>query len=238
MSDPEDNENAAEEIPAENLLTKSAPPPSRLSVIHLLGWITAVAVLLAVWEPLFQSQPQQDGLEIFCNIFNCVLWGIAVCSVFLMLARRRKRLPFPVEPGEWILVTSGLSTMIYLAAASLSTALPRDIYYANRWPIQIGLWLALLPDLWAIRRVQPRRWKGFFWVSLLVGLTWNLVMQARLGFVTYSQFHFAWAALMILTVSLPWRTDRREGIDRGWLHRVGLAFAYLSALNAIIFALS
>jgi hypothetical protein len=237
MSDREGNENAAEEIPSENLLAKPTPPASRLSVIHLLSWTTVVAVLIAITGRLSQSQPQQGGLEIFRNIFSCALWGIAICSLFLIFTRRWRGLPFPVEPGEWILVTSGFSDLIHLAAWAVWNSLSRHTYYANLWPFQIGQWLMLLPDLWAIHCVQPRRWKGFFWASLLLGLTWALVMQAQL-FGAYSQFQFASAALIILTVSLPWRTDRREGIDRGWLHRVGLAFAYLSALNAIIFALS
>jgi hypothetical protein len=240
MSDREGHEAAAEKICAENPLTESTPPPSRLGIIHLFGWMTAVAVLLAITGALAktQQQPQQDGFAIFQSIFGCAISGIAVSSLVLMIARRWRGVLFPVEPGEWILVVVGLTALIHLAARAVWTALPRAVYYENLWPIHIGQWLMLLPRLWAIRCVQPPRWKAFFWIGLFLGFAQTLLTHTPQWFETYWKFQFAAAALMILAVSLLWRMDRREGIDRGWLHRVGLAFAYLSALNMMIFAIA
>jgi hypothetical protein len=241
MSDREGNEAATDEVFAENPLTElRLRPPSRLSIIHLFGWMTVVAVLLAIMEWLSKAElhPQRDGFAIFRDIFTCALSGIAVSSLVLMFARRWKGVPFPVEPGEWILVVVGLTTLIHLAARAVWTALPRAVYYENLWPIHISQWLMLLPRLWAIRCVQPPRWKAFFWIGLFLGLALAILTHTPQWFETYWKFQFAASALMILTVSLLWRMDRREGIDRGWLHRVGLAFVYLSALNMIIFAIA
>jgi hypothetical protein len=90
--------------------------------------------------------------------------GAAWAGLALWAARRRRRLPFPRHPGEYLLVVLGVTEGLGLLNQFFMVMI---ITVEVDWIIQIalgiaGLGLCALVLLWPVLAVKSRRWRWFF----------------------------------------------------------------------------
>jgi hypothetical protein len=148
------------------------PEQPRLGIIHLLGWTTCVAVQFSVirafaaadWVPSLEpSLVLAAGVEIgqATALGGLVLWA----------ARRYRRLRFPGQPGETLLVLLGIGAAIslvqrplYYSAAQLQT-LP---WLLSLFAFLEVLLLAVLYLIAAVKTTVPR-WRAYFVTVLVTG---------------------------------------------------------------------
>jgi hypothetical protein len=90
----------------------------RLGLIHLLMWTACVAVWLGLQRVVGQlfwnsAHPFGDSiLKIADTVLTSLGNGAALGGLLLWVARRRRGLPFPKHPGEYLLVVLGLSEVL------------------------------------------------------------------------------------------------------------------------------
>ncbi len=94
--------------------------PPRLGISHLMVLTACVAVYLGIARGLFGRYAQPDW-EQSLGTFQAILWGLhgigagaGLAGLILFVARRRRGWPFPVHPGEYLLVMIGVSTLLGL----------------------------------------------------------------------------------------------------------------------------
>jgi hypothetical protein len=110
---PFDDEPVEVAAPAAGKLVKP-----RLSILHLMVWTATSAAMMAVYRPFGGIDAKLTAWEIVYEIGYCIFGGIVAGGVFMWAARAWRREPFPVEPGEWLLVMQG-DTVILLATMSV-----------------------------------------------------------------------------------------------------------------------
>ena len=104
----------------------------RLSILHLMGAMTCIAVYLAITRAFGSVlQPRQFVGHHFFWAFNGIGSGVALGGLLLLVSMRIQGLPFPRYPGEWLWIVAGVSI-----AASLSNVIT---HVSARLAIQRGI---------------------------------------------------------------------------------------------------
>jgi hypothetical protein len=210
------------------------PEQPRLGIIHLLGWTTCVAVQFSVirafapadWVPSLEpSLVLAAGVEIgqATALGGLVLWA----------TRRYRRLPFPGQPGETLLVLLGIYAAmglaerpLYHSAAQLQT-LP---WLLSLFALLEVLLLAVLYLIAAVRTTVPR-WRAYFVTVLATGaiaFILLLVMSRLLSPLHDSLRAFVplvWRSPQIIPVAVLLfvaAKDARQRPPYRWTHWLGL----------------
>src|SRR5690242_19178259 len=86
-------------------------PP--ISIFHLLVWtaLSAAAMRVTSWLDRSRARPSFE-FEDFYLILLSIYSGLVVGGVLIWLARRWRRMPFPVEPGEWLWLFEGIGILL------------------------------------------------------------------------------------------------------------------------------
>ena len=97
------------------------PPAQRLSMIHLLGWMTASAVMLGAMWLLRRSQSiypfgtfEWTAFEITFTIIRSAASGAALVGLFIWIARRVRKAPATLAPGGRLLAVMGAHSILWL----------------------------------------------------------------------------------------------------------------------------
>jgi hypothetical protein len=227
----------------------ATPPPfpaaaPRLSIMHLLIWTTTSAAMMAFYNlvmSLQRSSTHESAAEMLRTPVMMTLqtlWamgmGAYLGGALMFVSRRLRGMRFPVQPGEWLMVTFGIGTVINLFVyLAVMAAVDRDrsgmhwffIFHSARQLVHSAEFL--IPALLCKDRLA---WRAFFWVSAIVSLlSLGLVL---VGFIDEMSFFrifqpgiFRWffLGLCALIFLLAVVGDLRRRTPRGWVHWVGVA---------------
>lgn len=226
--------------PAPDLLETSPP----LSIRHLLLWIASSTVLLTA--NLAMNRILEERLEVslteqtFFGSVRAITDGPAVAGLLVWLARKRRGVRFPVQPGEWLLVLDGISALLMLLTMTAWCQLPQE--HANQilllpaglmaggyliaalWPPLPKWWrFALLANssLWGVELAQHFLISNFF----------QIIPDSLYDLIGPLYFLASMASVIVLIVCII--IDQRRHIQRGWLHWTGVATCMASLLLAI-----
>jgi hypothetical protein len=182
----------------------------------------------------------------------------ALGGLLLFSVRRYRRLPFPGQPGETLLVLLGIGAAISLVDRPLyyyayyatyqAQAIPQAVYQGSQF---LGVLLLAVLYLLAAIRTRIPRWRVYFVTALLAGAITILL----LSFISFVQPVQPWTPysvrrLNFLLLQLPPLLtgvailfvavkDAREVIRYRWTHwlgvGIGLWIAVLHVMSSIWF---
>lgn len=149
-------------------LVSNRPEPPRLGVSHLM----VLTICVAAYAGLNRSQAIPYRMESFSPEAGPVAVGVgtfasigggAAAAGLLLLMRRRRGLPFPKHPGEYLLVLTGVGSVLDLVRR---VAFLPFVGAPNAWVYDLSA-LAMfgiyaLAFLWALASVPSRPWQLFF----------------------------------------------------------------------------
>jgi hypothetical protein len=167
----------------------SAPVPRRLGILHLLVWTACVALYMGLASALEGStsllEETTGRFRIAAGVLYGIGWGTALAGVVLMMARSYCGHPFPVYPGEYLWVLTGLDVVVRLATTillllvlALSKPVAEAVWLLRALQLLAAFGLYVWVFSWVVTRVKMRRWRTFFlvipasygiWLGLLYG---------------------------------------------------------------------
>ena len=227
--------------------------PSPLGIRHLLLWMTCSAVLLttdqtitSVLATVLTFEPKSRVYWNLYQAYSAIVEGPAVIALGIWLLRGRKEWNFPVQPGEWLLLSLGSITSLDLLdnlfVTYSYTHNPSDLtFYNYLYSLKLLLIVSCL-SLIALRNPFPNWWRlailcyAGLWVrwfkdhiSEMFPAIWNYFPWVPDLKFTYSTIPFI-ALLVCLGI------DRYKHVKHTWLHYAGAMLATLDLLGIIVFA--
>lgn len=205
--------------------SSAAPEPDqpRLGIRHLFVWTACVAVYFSLTRPVYDAFQGPDGDFPLLWLLQGVGAGSALGGLLLWAARRPRGLPFPSQPGEWILILHGVVTAVrttgYLPFVLFDSQAIAGTCYAAAWHLAYTITIALY--LIAATRVKTRRWR--------VGL----IALAAINLVRWSPFDALLSIAVLLTVVF---LDVRHDIHWRWTHWLGVAIELWISTTTLIYA--
>jgi hypothetical protein len=222
--------------------------PSRLAIIHLLGWMVGVGAILATfrattndldypkdWLPWLRVQQLGFGLA----------YGTAISGLGLFIWRWFRSKPGgPSQPGHWLLIFGGIGLIIDLAAthamklALLWSGTGIEFMHYSVWLFYQAIvrWMAAVIVTIILTRLRDA---SFWWIATTVAAMLTLTLDTSLTTISFFAFmhgaggSWLWEVpLMVrivgILVILPilWTAefkDRARGVPRDWLHGGGIA---------------
>jgi hypothetical protein len=224
------------------------PPPLR--ILHLMGWITAAAVLVRIGMVFDAARadvpPAEERVFFWVLRFNYTVFT-AACMVGggILLMGWMRGVRGRLQPGHWLVVvnalSAGLSYMIFLAHLALMNTVFQPwedeySYFTFMWGfaflslVQLLLWYAA-----ARRTSDGTRWNVFFGtVSAVFGIrllfcVLDVLTYANWTYRSGAYFSVVLGVILLIVVA----RDRRRGPPRDWLHWLGVVAAVCYSLNAL-----
>jgi hypothetical protein len=241
---------SSDEVPESQSRENPMPPQPRLQIIHLMLWIAGTSILLGTWRNFSDEFPANSVairilmLSQLCVL--CPLLGAAVASLGAWVHRAATGIPFPIHPGQWILVTVGVTALLQAGQWSLLRAVfDTRVFQAGESPFlfwmlsitAIALIEAAMYVIATVRVSAGRSWKLFLGTkaadALVTGLqqtvfffssmsSWSWIiydwLMPALGYATNIMTCVCFLLLMIAIV-LDWR----QQTARDWMHWLGVA---------------
>jgi hypothetical protein len=246
-----------------------APPAeksarSRISILHLMAWTATSAAMMAVLRLPNEAAEQFSAFETAYRITFAMYAGAVTGGVLMWIARRWRGVPFPTQPGEWLLVEQGATVLLTLATIfvgehSEGAHGPAAFLLISTYVCSL-VGIALVPalryrppklelppagprDARGIALIPPRpdgsdAWQVFFWV--LVGL-YALPLISSLS-VVFGRDVIGLSILLLLGLLLTLTvlflvavvTDLRRHTPRGWVHWTGVWSLMLFAVFHVL----
>jgi hypothetical protein len=160
----------------------------------------------------------------------CTSWA----GLLIFISRRWRGVPWPIEPGEWLLAVLGMNSI----ASFVVFRLPEGFFEAKLLvSIAVTCTLFFMPIL---SRRLATRWKVFFGLAMITLPVFliQLILLLRQLYLLLNVIEFTWwldaASLLIaiiLVIVVSWM-DRRDGRKHDWLHWIGIA-TYLYSCTAV-----
>lgn len=232
--------------------------PAPLGVIHLLGWMTGIALVLGAYRATLElgwlGIPRESHEETrWWQLGYGLVYGTAISTLGLLFYRRwRGDTHFPVHPGHWLLVMGGLAFFIdgiaFGAARGLHALWTRQFPSDPGWfYLQQSLaWgTALVVAILFLRNLRTN-WNWLLLAGLIAGLiavNWwtNLLILGQVvtqilgypmisGEWPYYLVHYAQIiAVGICLLAMPVIIGC-DRHERDWLHWVGVGATVMLAL--------
>jgi hypothetical protein len=240
----------ATEPTAIDLVKRTQP---RLGIVHLMLWMAACAILLSLRRWLVRDGNAGNNSLLLISFFvtNVMISGVSIASLALWGSRRlRGGVPFPTEPGHYLLLLQGgaililhpvLSSVIIRCALSLGLFLRAPLLFYLTKSILAGC-LAMLV-LWCLSAaIRSLRWKAVF-LAYFLGLSFAaLALLASLSLLFDEPYKLdptlLWLPLQIavgLSLTAAIILDVRSDVRRDWLHYVGAATWFASTAHSWLF---
>ena len=220
------------------------PEQPRLGIIHLMGWTACVAVQFSVGKtfPFVQTDSVlQLEPSLILAVGAEIGRGTALGGLLLLVVRRYRRLPFPSQPGEWLLVLLGIRTVTAILQRGLLFYMaPNDTMSWQAFSgfgVLISLLMAVLYVLAAVK-TRILRWRVYFVAALVAG-----VMTVILPFLVslvgamppntpkgLAALHQSpWLALSVLLLYVAVK-DAGGDVPFRWPHWLGVGIALWNAI--------
>lgn len=214
------------------------PEPPRLGILHLMvltacvaAWMGAMRslVLAAEGGTLLDSDPFLATAGTLYGIGG----GAALAGLILLVARRLRRIRFPVHPGEYLLTYCAVGAVLQAAVYPIYLAMAHlDFSSGSTMPFFVILPLATFVInvaffIWALIGVKRRRWRVFL-LSIpvchvvgygLMGVTASLAGPGAIFYVVQNVAPLV-ASVVLAVVVIQ---DRLEGRRYPWSHWMGIA---------------
>ena len=218
----------------------------RFGIVHVLVWTALTAVLLAVDREISVPSAGQTyvAIHLAFRTFYAILGGAAVTGLWITVSKRSQLRTAALEPGQWLLVLIGITVLSHVVVQLGLVFL--DAMTMHRYRFLLGwTWVAryvlitLLFVVVALRFIASRQWR----IALLVMAAVELIraktivllvthqIWARVGL--FVPWDLAAAAAVLFAV---WK-DRRLGVSRSWLHKLGAGIAVVDAVTTSAFYL-
>ena len=216
------------------------PEQPRLGIIHLLGWTACVAVHFSVIQAIRRPgyAPALSSLVLLVGVG--IGRATALSGLVLLAARRYRRLPFPRQPGETLLVLLGIGaalhhveTLLYIGRAQIALSVVRTL----------GILLLAVLFLLAAARTSIPRWRAYFVTVLVAGairallplLLFRLLSPVnnslRTWFPLLSRLPWFLPGAVLLFVALK---DARQRPRYEWTHWLGIGVALWNGLMGVM----
>ncbi|MBN2475520.1 MAG: hypothetical protein JXB62_12990 [Pirellulales bacterium] len=221
--------------------------PPRLGILHLLVLTACVATYLGCGRAFRQAfaAVAESGtaqtvtfsprpLEVAQGTLLGIGYGAALAGVLLWIARRWQGRPFPLHPGEFLLVMSGVAV-----AAQIAMWPVQWMIVAFQPPARYGLLTALsLMSLaiqasvwiWALVCLKTRRWRVFLllipasYLLLIVVAIMISMLGANVAAGNWSPLGVVIARLLVMGVlAIVLLKDHFAGARYPWTHWYGIA---------------
>jgi hypothetical protein len=242
-----------DELLVDAAATFLTPREPRLSIMHLMIWTATSAAMMAffnLWTSLQSSSARAsvaESLKSPVMMTMQTLWamgtGAYLGGVLMFISRRLRGMRFPVQPGEWLMVTFGIGNLVnltvYLALMAMDN---RDqstfggfiIFHSVRQLVHTAEFL--MP---AVMCKDSVAWRAFFWVATAVSLlALGLVLVGivdEMSFFRFFQpgiFRGVTLGICALIFALAVIGDLLRRTNRAWVHWVGVvSLAVLSLSN-------
>jgi hypothetical protein len=227
--------------------TRPPESRSRLAILHLLVWTALVAVAMGIdtfathlyspADPAAAREWLQRTVapdQMVARSVRAMLTGAGLGGLLMYFARRRRGIPFPLEPGEWLLVVLGVDGFAQLCSVGARPLVSRSSNY-------LGVHLALLIvealvsvvgyllPVWFGKLHGP--WRRFFRAAVILAGIWLMIMIAfaltQLGFAYWVVGGLRWIYLPILILctvffGIAAVREIRKPAQRGWVHWAGI----------------
>ena len=135
-----------------------------------------VAVCLTTYKLMDEKYSENNnGLQTGLRVLWSVINSLGLGGLLLWVSRRIRKIPFLTQPGEWMLVSIGISFVYGIVYwAIIKSATHGDEYEhvsISHWSIWLGvgrgLLLAVLWCIAAVRSKDFRVWRITFWIYAL-----------------------------------------------------------------------
>ncbi|MCL4203316.1 MAG: hypothetical protein KJ000_12515 [Pirellulaceae bacterium] len=236
--------------PKGEFLEGPGPQPPRLQIIHLLLWTAGTAVVLGAWRGQL-NVPVDFGLIrvlVIIQFFTLApLLGAGVASLGVWAYRASRGIPFPFQPGHWVLVTLGLETVLRAGAFTVWRGLFGESIF-NSADIRFVVWaitrssISLIgAGLFLTAAVRVRAglpWK-FFLGGQAAHASVNSLIWAVRAFIRswwpqralFAEGAVACVCIVLLFVAAA--GDRRQRTHRDWMHWLGVITGLAAMLTHV-----
>ena len=219
---------------------RSSPPP--ISVAHLLTLTFGVAIALGIQVrsiDLSREAFNLQSLQFFQLVFvvcSSLVSGLAVAGLFWLYDWRRRKGPFSLQPGHWLVICYGL-TFLAVSAIQLIVFSLFELggFEQNSWLS----WSMIVPALlqfglsMAIYGLALTRTSGVWRVVMatlllqsMSDLLWMIMVMSGTGLSIMQASHYAAAGLqflpiLFLMIAVGWELIIKR--RRDWIHYCGVA---------------
>ncbi len=230
--------------------TNSTPP--KFGIIHLMSYTAAAAILFGLVEYQYDILRQMaDGaVSVMDTTASRVLGGFfsltrafGLAAIFWLLDWRRRKGRFVLQPGHWLLIGSGLNTLVTsLAELVLFSHIDFDQIVNSRWAMvvfgAVGP-MALVLVLSVAFQKSHGPWKWFFGVTalkFLFDLISVLFVALSLFLTVFNSFYMIHVG-MIVCATLAFGSaiiaDFMKKNRRDWIHYCGLWMVLMLAISTV-----
>jgi hypothetical protein len=224
--------------------------PPRLRILHLIGWMTAAAVLVRVgmvFDAASTSAPDA-GVQAIRFLSNAIT-AASVVGGGILVSGWIRGTRGPLQPGHWLIIVNALGSGLYYIYALAHLALVETVFKPQEdyriafatymWGLAFLSFVQLLIWYAAAGHTADRgRWKTFFGiVSATFGARTLICIVDVLTHENWLYrarpvFSVTLGIILIIVVAL----DGRRGPPRDWLHWVGVGIALCHSLTSLLWA--
>ncbi len=242
------NDQPSQDTPSDSeLIDAKVVEQPRLGIIHLMLWTAGTALLLSIVPYLRRSEMfgvsggGANALAAYLGVW-AITNGPAVASLGIFFWRRRQNIPFPTQPGEWLLLLFGFEALC--TCFSWLSLLVLEGWFESigmffMLPLLLSELAAAIPYVVAARRARhSRAWRVFFVVLACANVLdvvrlfgflpiWGLVypLISIIGLGMYVLYAVAAVSFLVAIIN-----DRRRHVYRGWLHVTGVIVCVAQAI--------
>ncbi len=206
------------------------PEQLRLGIIHLMGWAASTAVYFSLYRIMVFGRP--DPLTVFTiiSVFAGLGIGAAWGGLLIYLSRRCRGIPFPVAPGEILLVALGVISLLSTGVCGLSN-LPEFLaggdegymtYYMYMLSQFFGGAVSAVVYRIAGTKTSVVRWRVFFYSSAALSVVVLLMTCVEYGLYSGSFVYYLFATSRLILLAVVF-VDIRKGLRYPWTHWLGVA---------------
>lgn len=232
------------EPPAESAPADETP---RLGILHLMVLTACVALYSGTVQGLqraFRSEVTRisEGAIVTVHVLAA---GAALAGLVLFAARRRRGMPFPIHPGEFLIVLLGMNAVALLLGSIVVVWYSQVASFGanndGRWVyrtmniaifvINVAWWI------WAFIRLKAPRWRLFLlWIPVCQVLAVPLLFISvqRMGVGASMLLHSAGPVLISVALGIVVLWDHLKGLRYPWTHWFGVAVWFWHAAAMVI----
>ena len=218
---------------------RQQPEQPRLGILHLMVLTACVAVWMGVTRTIALAAEElpalgSDPFLAAWGTLQGIGGGVALSGLILLVARRLRRIPFPIHPGEYLLVMVAISVTLSSAVYPYFLLILRmEPTSAPPWWLTTGLGIVVFAVnaavfIWTFVCVQIWRWRVFLlWILISQVAVYGLMLLADhlagLGatiFIIISSVVPIAASVVLLDVVVQ---DHLQGKRYPWSHWMGVA---------------